>query len=474
MSQSPRDPAIGHLPRRALLRLAGGGALALPLLSARRARGAEVYPRRLVVYHVPEGIPCKDGSIFANTPDYWWPNADLSTFPKATAPLAPWKQKLLFCKGFHYAQENDGHVVTMQDLLTGNLKGAPTRTAGGITIPGGTSMDLFLGQHLGKSTAYKSFGVGILNFREGVKEKRRITYGGPDAGRDPVCDPLKAFDALLANVGPATGASGPTPGQRRLQIKKSVLDGVRGELAALRCSIGSDARRKIEAYEQSVRDIETRLRVQMQARAPGKAMPLTRPEKEGAQDFWSGSDQNAPAIGDLLMRISAAALAADVTRVMTFQWNQTVSRQTFGFLPVTETTRNGHDYAHASALNPKDAPRFAADRATIYEWYSKQFARFLELLDAVPEGDGTLLDHTMVLYTSEMANGHHGTKDLPFILAGSAGGVFRTGKLLDATEGGKPRSRNDLLTAIVRGYGLPLDQIGKPEFNRAPYSDVLL
>lgn len=482
-----RKGSMPLLPRRAILR-AAGASMALPFLPGGRASAQpQAFPRRFVVYHVPEGVPVDDGDIFANTPDYWWPNEDLSKFPESSAPMAKHKDRLLFVKGLG-SFGDDKHVDGMKELLTGNLDGAPERTAGTIKVPGGMSLDQILAQHLGAGTPYKSYGVGILNHHEGVQEKRRISYAGPSAGRDPINNPLKVYDDLLANVGGAAPNAGPSDAQRRLLADKTVIDSLKKELGAVRCGLGQDGRRKLDAYLTGVRDIESRLAEQLKAGEKPRVLPMVeRPGSQGNESFW-GALTNAPAIGDLQMRLAATALAADVTRVVVFQWNQSVSRQTYPWLPVADKAMGGHDYAHSSALK-EDRAHWAAQRAIIFKWYSEQFVRFLDLLADVPEGDGTLLDHTTVLYCSEMGNGHHSTYNQPFILAGSAGRVFAQGRLLDARQGAqglaswrKPppnylpdyyRLHNDLLVAIAQGYGVPLQQIGRPECNGRALTEIL-
>jgi hypothetical protein len=456
--------------RRSLLRGACA-ALALPALVPGRAQAAP--PKRFVVYHVPEGVPVGDGSIFARTPDYWWPNADLSMLPKATAPLAKHRERLLFVKGIGFDSPGDRHEQGMSELLTGNLDGPARTTSGGVNVPPGMSIDQILAHSLSKGTPYRSYGVGILNHLEGVARKRRVSYSSANGGRDPINDPLKVFDDLLANVSGEAGMAALEARRRSLVARKSVLDSLKNDITTARCAVGQDGRTKLDAYLNSVREIETRIADQLKAPAPPpSALKPTRPTREGARDYW-GNKNNAPALGEIQMRNAAQALAADVTRVLVFQWNQSVSRQTYPWLAVSDKGKEGHGFAHATALDSGQATRWAADRAVIFEWYSKQFARFLDLLAEIPEEGGTVLDNTMVLYCSEMSQGHHGGSNLPFILAGSAGRSFKQGRLIDARANGRHRWVNDLLTGILRGYGVGLDQIGRANRNGGPYTEIL-
>lgn len=483
--------------RRALLRAAAALGAASPLVRISAAAGA-TSPKRFVVFWVPEGVPYRDTSASG---DQWWPDYG-KPFPAGSKPLEELKANLLFARGLGWIKTADIHVDGPPNLLTGDLSGAPTRTANGVTIPGGMSLNLALAELLSKGTVWKHYGLGVLNHVEGVATKRRITYRKDGDGVDPQNNPLAAYNDLLANAAkPPANAGGSTPtlspAIRRLMARKSVLDDVTKELANLRCGLGRDGQLKLDAYADSIRDVETQLTKQIDGAKQAAPSPVLTPpmltvgaDKGNEGGFW-GDPNKTPDITRLQMDIAASALAADATRVVTLQINQSVSRQKYPWLPVAQKDRVGHSYAHVHDESTGDKVAGARDRVTIMAWYAEQYAYFLKKLRSIPNGlGGSLLDDTMVLYCSEMGNGRHLPNDQPFILGGSAGGVFKQGGVVNATANvaglrnvqfirhyeieSNVRMRNDLLVAIAQGYGMKeLSALGRDDRNGRPLTEIL-
>jgi hypothetical protein len=124
------------------------------------------------------------------------------------------------------------------------------------------------------------------------------------------------------------------------------------------------------------------------------------------------------------------------------------------------------------------------DRTKIYAWHAEQLAYLIQRLKQVPEGNGSLFDNTAILYCSEMSNGSHNSTNIPFLLAGTAGGRFRNGAFFDETNAAKGerttyRWNNDLLAAIGKGYGLEIDSFGsadrtaRDQYSKGPYARIL-
>lgn len=482
--------------RRTLLRAAGFVGAAAPFLRGSRAEAAS--PKRFVVFWVPEGVPYRDTD---KSGDQWWPDASYTKpFPAASKPLEALKQHLLFVRGLGWVKTPDIHVDGPPNLLTGDQSG-PTRTANGVSIPGGMSLNLILSEFLGKGTVFKHYGLGVLNFVEGVATKRRITYRKGGDGVDPQNNPLAAYNDLLANAAkPPANAPGAPAGLsaavRRLMARKSVLEDVAGEAKGLKCTLGKDGQLKLEAYLDGLRDVEAQLGMQIDAAKQSADKPdlmvpmLTVGADKGNQSAFWGNGSKTPEVTKLMMDIAASALAADVTRVITLQINQSRNFQTYPWLPVAQKDRDGHSFAHVHD-GSGDKVRGAQDRVTIMSWYAAQYAYFLDKLKSIPNGaGGSLLDDTMVLYCSEMGNGRHLPNDQPFILGGGAGGAFKQGGVVLANQNtaglgnvvnirhyeieSLVRMRNDLLVAIAQGYGMKeLGKLGRDDRNGRPLTEIL-
>ncbi|HMJ55083.1 MAG TPA: DUF1552 domain-containing protein [Polyangiaceae bacterium] len=174
-----------------------------------------------------------------------------------------------------------------------------------------------------------------------------------------------------------------------------------------------------------------------------------------------------PTIGKLQMDIAAAALACDLTRVLTLQWTYAESTQTFPVLGINEAH---HVMSHAG-----DTDAAAQEKLTqINVWYAEQFAYLLGKLASYKEGDGTLLDNTAVLWCIEVGKGNnHAHRDLPFLLAGSCGGYFRTGRFVDYMAGGAAgHPHNNLLVSLAQAMGTKDTTFGDPAHCTGPLPNL--
>ena len=279
--------------------------------------------------------------------------------------------------------------------------------------------------------------------------------------------------------------------RRRLARRASILDGLRDEVRALRCEVGSDGATKLDAYLDSIRTIEGRIDSALRDPVEGSNIPEVVVDRAyDDSGIWSDS-RRFPELGQLQMEILVAALAADSTRVASLSWGASVSRVRYRWLSINYPDREKHQLSHPHVDEyGLDIPRARSDNGEIFRWHEEQLATFIEMLKAVPEGDETLFHHTLILRCSEMGFGNHGRSNIPFLLAGSAGGAFRTGRYFDLAGSrgdafrrggyslggereGYERTHNDLLTAVAQGFGLDLAEIGRPEDNTGAYTEIL-
>jgi hypothetical protein len=241
-----------------------------------------------------------------------------------------------------------------------------------------------------------------------------------------------------------------------VDLRRSALDYALEEIATLRGRLPASDVVRLDSYQESLRDIERRLSTAM----PPVSGSCTPPSLGGEVDVRAES--NYPMIGKLQMDIMVAALQCGVTRVASLQWGNSNDQCTYSWLGVNTL---GHDMAH----NNSNCDPNGSKKLTTYKWYSEQAAYLLEKLNSVPEGTGTMLDNTVVLWASEFgeSNGHHST-NLMWLLMGNANGYFRSGRVINC--GGK--SVSDVHTSLANAFGLPDQSFGNPDYCDGPLADL--
>jgi hypothetical protein len=215
--------------------------------------------------------------------------------------------------------------------------------------------------------------------------------------------------------------------------------------------VGAADRRLLDAHAGGIRELERSLELALAAPPPGCTRP---PAPAPATASFAGETSSLERLVPAALRLAAHAFQCDSTRVITNMWVKSSSRQTYPWVGVTA---RHHDLSHKT-----DAASLA-EQARAEAWWCQQMADFVDLLKAMPEAGGTVFDNTLAVWAHELANGAgHTAKAQPWVLAGSAGGSFRTGRSLDLPG----RASNDLLVSIGRAFGLPLETFGKKELNR--------
>jgi hypothetical protein len=349
------------------------------------------------------------------------------------APLEPFKERLLVLRGLNQNLVSDpgSHARGLSAYLTGyDLATLPTgRWSQGI------SLDQHIANHVGTSTPFKSLELGVAVDLESSTAEERMSYRGPGDPLPPIDDPMTTYSRLFASV-----AGSATEAERQLARRASVMDFVREELTSLRGSVGAERRHRIDAHLTSLRQMEQQLQAAATTSAcstPGAPMRL---------DPYDAN--NYPTIGRLQIDMLVAAMACDLTRVGSIMFSGSISNQTFPWLGISQ---GHHGISHAGS-------GAYATLAEIKRWHTEQFLYLLQRLDSVSEDGGTLLDNTVVLWGSECGHGNHDMNDLRFVLAGSCGGYFRTGRRITFTN----RAHADLLVTILQAMGIDEDDFGQP------------
>jgi Protein of unknown function (DUF1552) len=428
------------LNRRTLLR-GLGGALALPLLDsmipARAAAGTKPIIRLGFVYTpngmIPAGwLPKIEGAGFEITP--------------TMRPLAPFRENLLVLSNLTQRTADalgDGggdHARAGATWLTGVH---PKKTEGS-EIHAGISADQIAAKELGKQTQFASLELGIEepSFAGGCDSgyscayTNTISWRGPTTPNPVQISPRTVFERLFGD-GESTD---PAARLKRMQQDRSILDYVNGDVARLEPKLGTRDKNKLDEYLESIRDIERRIEKAEKPtsfRTPVMARPVGIPEV---------FDEHARLMSDLMV----VAFQTDMTRVITYMFAREGSNRAFPELGVPEG-------CHVVTHHQNDPVKIA--KAQIVEEHrAKSFAYLLKRMSEAEDGDGTLLDHTLLLYGAGIRDGNtHDHIDLPLVLAGGKSTGIKSGRHIRSSAG---TPMTNLLTTILDRVGVTVDSLG--------------
>ncbi|MFB6375096.1 MAG: DUF1552 domain-containing protein, partial [Bradymonadaceae bacterium] len=394
----------GYFNRRGFMKLVGATAAsaAVPALPS-LAHGAEGDgpPTRLIVFFTP------NGTIRSR----WRPDGSGTNFsiPEdgILTPLQAIKDKILIVDGLDMrstqAGPGDGHQKGMGHMLTGKelLSGDAFSGGGGGTVgwARGPSVDQYIAEQTHDGERFKSINFAVQP--AGPTVWSRMSYKGDANPVEPSQDPFNSFDRLFAPV---------LENQKKMKRirtrRQSVLDFLKKDLDKVRREASAKDRKRLKQHLSSVRQTERRL---MAGNDRGIAC---QPPDEGSR-FDPQANDNFPQTGQLMMDMIAASLSCRLTRVATLQWNRSVG-------PL-EPTWLGIEKRHYKMSHSDD--KYEEQLVRLNRWYAKQYAYLVRKLDAIdePSGEGTLLDHSIVLWCNELGDGsRHDRSDMPFVLAGGA------------------------------------------------------
>jgi hypothetical protein len=463
-----------HVSRRRLLQSLGIGAAAspwLPLLNADAQTATR--PKRLILLFTPDGIAAQN----YNTTVDWKPTGTETAFSfhQIHAPLDPFKAKIVVPWGLTLTAGGAGeqHAYGMAGLWTGSTLPEP---GSGVSFDGGNghltgwgvgpSLDQIIAQAYGagmpyqksptdamQETRYRSIALGVQC--AGPTPLNRMTYTGPAAPITPEVSPKAAFDRYFMAVTP----SGMTPTEdpavtRQRNEQKAVIELLKGDLGRIKTRVGTADYQKIDRHLQGVMAMERRI---MPPPTGGNTVGCTVP---AAPMTVTSNNANFPTQITQMFDIAAHLLACDVTRVMTIQLS-------YGFSNVLHTWL-GHTSAHHTMSH--DMMDRRTELQAIDNWYAKQVADFLTKLDAVNEGNGTLLDNSLVVWGRELGSTAHRMDRVPFILAGKAGGALRTGRFLNFDK----QEHAKLLVSVAHLMGVTsVTKVGNRQTNMGPLTGLL-
>ena len=429
--------------RRTFLR-GVGVTMTLPWLESVRVWGAETpvlanaatpFPKRFAAIFMGNGI----------NGDHWWAKGDGETMElgRTLEPLAPFRKKLNVINGLF---NKPAVGVGIHPGQTGNiLSGMPLMK--GAVLRGGISMDQVVANSVGQETMQPSLVLGceqpITGYHEtnfSMAYSSHISWQSADSPVPMEVYPSLAFDSLFENRG-----------NKRTQ---SILDRVRDDLSSLTKKVSSEDNRRLDEYLTSVREVEKRVdrmrsdqnKAESRAKEQGKALiTMKRPDNGLPEDIREHMK--------LMCDIVALAFQTDKTRVATVVLCRDLSGLFYPFLNV----RDAHHSASHNDLSE------AYERISRY--YVSNLAYLAGKLDAMPEGEGTVLDHTCLLYLSNMWSGErHDNTKLPVLTLGGLGGELQTGRVLDYAEAGDDnRKLCSLHLSLMDRMGVKLPRFGDAE-----------
>jgi len=365
----------------------------------------------------------------------WWAKGDGAGMElgKVLEPLRPHREKLLFLRGLYNQEALIGGIHSCQ---TGNLlTGAHLAPAG--EIKSGQSCDQVLADRLKDRTKVPSLVLGCEPSIAAIHKNYSMIYSSHISWSSPTTPtplelyPALAFDRLFRDeVGRAD---------------KSVLDAVRADAAGYQNKVSASDKRRLDEYLASVREVEQRIdRAGKAGRLQGWRPTLAAPDRPRPAD---GIPQDIDQHMRLMCDILVLAFRTDTTRVCTLKLNNDHSSLRFPHLKV--------DYMIHHLLSHTDG----ADWLKVNQFFTEQLAYIATKLDAVQEGERTLLDNSMLLFCSSMMTGSHNNDQLPVVLVGRGGGSIKTGRVLDYT--GKPnRKMCSLYLSLMEKAGVKLDAFG--------------
>lgn len=414
--------------RRALL--GGVAAVSAGALLSKSSKAQATTNKRFIVMHVPEGM--WNGASR--------PEAGAGTFGPIFSPLDAFSSKLTMLNGLNLRSRDkgpggDGHHRGVSHMLTCTEMADASNA-------GGPSIDQKIATAITGDATFKSLQFAV-----------RIVYNDTNATlvweaarkRLPAMqNPFEAYARIFGMPEP------PSSGAPPLDLRKSALDHALAEITTLRAKLGSHDRERLDSYQESLRAIEKRL-----TNLPtGECVP---PDL-GNEIADVRAEKVYPEVGKLQMDLMVAALRCNVTRVASFQWGNSNDQCSYSWLGINKL---GHDLAHSTASSQKQ---------TVFNWYAQQFAYLLGELEKVPEGDGTMLDNTVVLWVSEFSESDgHRCNDLLWLLAGNVGGFLKQGQVLKMNG----RSVSDVHTTIGNAFGIADQTFGNPAYGEGPIPTLI-
>ncbi|MBD3628609.1 DUF1552 domain-containing protein [Cyclobacterium sp.] len=418
-----------QISRRKMLK-GVGAAIALPFMEAMAS------PLSLNTYR-NDGFPVRSAFMFMPNgvhPGRWTPEGIGNNFQLSPtlSPLNHLKDDILVLGQLMNKnaifQGADGHYAKTANLLTCM---PIQKTAGDNINSGGISVDQLIANHYKNETLFPSLEYGLDRIKTGVDINvgftrlyaSSISWKNATTPLSKEIDPRLAFDRLFKSFVPGNNT-------KENPHKSSILDAVMTDAKSLKNNLGRSDQDKLEEYLESIRSIEKRINNQSNIKdfagniTPDIKKELVRVNQNIDEyvEVYAGVDVTEKT--RLMFDIMALALWSDASRVATFMFGNSVSNRNFSFL-------EGVNGAHHSISHHMNHPEKMEQYDRITKWHLEQYAYFLNKLKSIKEGNGTLLDNSLVMFASGLRDGNrHSPRDLPIIVGGRGGGKIKSGQNL--------------------------------------------
>lgn len=414
------------IPRRHVLR-GIGACVALPFLDAMVPAAAAIQapPKRFGVVFVPHG----------ERPGFWTPEqvgTDVS-LNAIMQPLTPYKDQLTVVS--QLANPISGHGVSVASWLTGTI---PKKTTAE-DVKAGASVDQLIAGKIGQTTVFKSLEVATEDFTGFIggcdpayacAYANTLSWSSPTTPLPMEINPRAVFERMFGRPGTAEQRA------QRLQTGQSILDSVQSEMSDFSRGLGTPDRTRLDDYMTSVR--ATELRIERAEKQTGLKVP----------DAPVGIPQMFADHVGLHFDLLTLAYASDLTRVFAFMMSRDLTQRAYPEIGITEPH---HSLSHHMGDEAKKK-----QLVKLNTWHMSLFEKFLAQLKSTPDGDGSLLDHSMILYGSGMSESQsHERKDLPTLLVGGFGGRgSRHIKMKEETPVA------NFMLALCQYYGVEMNSMG--------------
>src|SRR5689334_7643024 len=432
-----------HLSRRTFIR-GTGVAMALPFLEsmvpaqtplARTAANPQI---RLGLCFIPHGgvlaqwTPAKEGAL------------ELSPI---LSPLEPYKNQVVVVSNLEHAQagpqgpgDNGGDHTRCPAVF---LNGVHPKRTDGADIRAGETIDQMAAKKIGQDTLLPSLELAIEDYSGLVGScdvgfsctyMNTISWRTPTAPMPMEINPRVVFDRMFGDGATADER------RRRIDTQRSILDAVTDQVRRLQGGLGANDRNRVTDYLDSVREIERRIALSEKQASQSLDVPVS---PRGIPDDFVEHTR-------LMFDLMTIAYQANITRITTFMMAREVSYRTFPMLGISE--------AFHPASHHQNNPERLAQLTRIQAFHVGLWSYWLEKLRSTPDGDGTLLDHSLLLYGGAMSNSNvHNHAPLPIVVAGGANGSMKGGRHLKYAES-TPMA--NLLLTILEKAGIHQDSVG--------------
>ena len=452
------------IQRRGILKGLAASALAAPLAQMfrmHRGRSAAAGPvPKVVFFYTPCGLE----------PPLWHPAQTGKTFtlPRLSAPLAPYQNQCIFMDGVSMYPLTD-HQGGSQQMLAGDDEDVKT-------------LDLQLGDLLQNSTPFSSIELGVQS---------RISKGGTASVPHPHFtrvslaqevfaedNPLAAFASIFGGMNTTASSTNMAALAQLAAQQKSVLDTATADLTTLQNALPGSEQMKVQAYSDALRALERRITTGGMMSACDTTMfnptGFTVPQVSDPNQASYNQTNTKGVVADLQMEIARLALACGRTRVVTLLFEHTNAHNPIEDLGIFGVHDASHFNAPPGQLTGMATPAQVNAKLTAWEnyrvWYAQKLAAFIGMLQATPDVEGTLLDNTILMHSSELGDGApHKTDRIPYVFIGGGNLGFKLGQSINFTGqvpafngGAHPGIANlahsSLLTIVAQKMGLPLSK----------------